>query len=461
VAQATTLDATFSDTADRPGDRDVPMLAVVWSGTDPRRVGEMLVPREDGEPRDFGRGEAALVRQRPGRDETTAPLENPFLSRRHFSFRTDGDAIAIENFGKRPLLHDGLAAEPELAVRPGETVEIEKQLVLLCVARPRTMRAAQLELHDFGEPDAHGIVGESARMWELREKLAMIGALSAHVLLLGASGTGKELAAQAIHTRSVRRARALVARNAATFPPGLVDAELFGNVAGYPNAGMPERTGVIGEAEGGTLFLDEIAEMPHELQSHLLRVLDEAGEYSRLGESKRRRADLRVIAATNRGADSLKHDLAARLALRVALPGLDERREDIPLLARALLQRRARKDAVIATRYLAGNEPRLSPALARALVTHEYTTHARELDSFLLRALVGSRGSTLELTDELAAEMKPIARTPARAYTADQIRASLAKHDGVREKVWRELGMPNRYVLKRLMKKFNIAGADD
>jgi two-component system nitrogen regulation response regulator GlnG/two-component system response regulator HydG len=466
LSQVTTLDASFAETADRPDDREVPALAVVWSASDPQRVGEVLVPRADGEPVAFGRGDPVLVRQRPGRDEPTQALDNPFLSRRHFTARSEGDALVIENFGKRPLLHEGSAADSELVVRPGETVEIEKQLVFACVLRPRAIPATQLAIGTFGEPDAHGITGESPRVWELREQLAMVGALSAHVLLLGASGTGKELAAQAIHAQSARRARAIVARNAATFPSGLIDAELFGNVAGYPNAGMPERAGVIGEADGGTLFLDEVAELPLELQSHLLRVLDEAGEYSRLGDAKRRRADLRVIAATNRGADSLKHDLAARLGLRVVLPGLEERREDIPLIARALLRRRARKDAPIGARYFASwdgthGEPRLSPALARALVTHTYTTHARELDSFLLRALVGSRGSTLELTDELAAEMRPVPRTPARAYTAEQIRSALAKHDGVREKAWRELGMPNRYVLKRLMKKFNIAGADD
>ncbi len=128
------------------------------------------------------------------------------------------------------------------------------------------------------------------------------------------------------------------------------------------------------------------------------------------------------------------------------------------------MRRRARKDAPIAARFFASGEPRLSPALVRALVTHTYTTNVRELDSLLLRSLVGSAGGTLELTDEVAAEIAP-ARPPARAaapaYTADQIRAALAKHDGVRERVWRELGMANRYVLKRLMKKHGIAGADD
>src|SRR5262249_49824490 len=155
-------------------------------------------------------------------------------------------------------------------------------------------------------------------------------ARAGHVLLVGPSGCGKELAAQAIHARSTRASRKLVSRNAATLPPGLIDAELFGNVANYPNAGMAERPGLIGEADGSTLFLDEIGELPETLQAHLLRVLDEGGEYQRLGDARRRKSDLRLVAATNRSIDELKPDLAARLPLRVALHGLDERPEDIP-----------------------------------------------------------------------------------------------------------------------------------
>jgi two-component system nitrogen regulation response regulator GlnG/two-component system response regulator HydG len=476
VSSTTTLDSSTSHVRDdRPRDPDLAMLVLVWSSTDPKRVGEAIIPRQDGEPSVFGRGaaegtelRAVLVRQRPGHDEPTAAVENPFLSRRHLVLRSEGGGVAIENLGKKALLLDGEPADEELVLRAGETIEIPGQAMFLCVERPRTFPASAATAGEFGEPDAHGIVGESLAVSLLRDQCAVIGALSAHVLLLGETGTGKELAAQAIHAQSSRRGKKLVARNAATFPPGLVDAELFGNVANYPNPGMPERPGVVGEADGSTLFLDEIAEMPAELQSHLLRVLDVAGEYARLGEAKRRHADLRVIAATNRGVDALKHDLAARLGLRITLPSLNTRREDVPLLARDLLRRHARKDAPVGVRFLAGwdgsnGEPRLSPALVRALVSHRYTANVRELDSLLLRSLVGSRGATLELTEALASEVirahKP--RLAAPGYTAEQIRAALDRCAGVREKAWRELGMPSRYVLKRLMKKYGIADADD
>jgi len=458
------------------------MLVLVWSSTEPRRVGEVLVPREDGEPSVFGRGaadagadepRAALLRQRPADNTSAAPMDNPFLSRRHLAIRSEDGGVAVENLGKRPLLHDGVEADDEPVVRPGGTVEIQGQAIFLCASRPRVFLPASQLPHeawpDFGEADEHGFVGESPAAWLLRDQCALVGSLSPHVLLLGESGSGKELAAQAIHARSTRRGKKLVARNAATFPPGLVDAELFGNVANYPNPGMPERAGVIGEADGGTLFLDEIAEMPLDVQSHLLRVLDEAGEYARLGESRRRQADLRVIAATNRGIGSLKHDLAARLGLRLSLPSLNERREDVPLLARHLLRRRARRDAAIGARFFASwdgrtGEPRIAPALMRALVGHRYTTNVRELDALLLRAVVESRGSALDLSDGVAAEIVP-ARAPrpsvAKGLGAEEIRAALAKHGGVREKAWRELGLPNRYVLKRLMKKHGIAGGND
>src|SRR5262249_38405316 len=190
----------------------------------------------------------------------------------------------------------------------------------------------------FGAADTHGIVGESPAAWALRDTVAFAARSVGHVLIHGESGVGKELVARAIHALSARRARPLGARNAATFPEALVDAELFGNAKNYPNPGMIEREGVVGEADGSTLFLDEIGELPAALQAHLLRVLDRGGEYQRLGEPRVRRADLRVVAATNRSIDELKHDLAARLTLRVEVPSLADRREDIPLLARHLLE---------------------------------------------------------------------------------------------------------------------------
>jgi two-component system nitrogen regulation response regulator GlnG/two-component system response regulator HydG len=479
MANVTTLDIKGSDIEEGSPPESVVALVLLWSSTDPRRVGEALFVPAEGEAF-FGRGgavdgevRAELTRQRPGRNEMGAGLENPFLSRKHLCLRADGAGVRVTNLGKRPLLHQGTASEAA-PVLSGDTIEIQGQALFLCATRRRVYAPCRNLPADrfptFGGADAHGLVGEGPPAWELRDRCALAGSLSAHALLLGESGTGKELAARAIHAQSSRRTQKLVARNAATFPPGLIDAELFGNVANYPNAGMPERRGVIGEADGSTLFLDEIAELSGDLQSHLLRVLDEGGEYQRLGEAHARRADVRVIAATNRPVQDLKHDLAARLSLRIELVGLNDRREDIPLIARDLLLRRARKDAPIGARFFAGwdgkrGDPRLSPALVRALVTHHYTTHARELDALLMRSLMTSPGASFELTEAVRAEISAEPRgapapTPAQEYTREQIKDALDKHGGVRERVWRELGMANRYVLQRLLKKHGLGGAD-
>jgi DNA-binding NtrC family response regulator len=266
-----------------------------------------------------------------------------------------------------------------------------------------------------------------------------------------------------------------VARNAATLPPGLVDAELFGNLKNYPNPGMPERPGIVAQADGGTLFLDEIGELPWEAQAHLLRVLDAGGEYHRLGDAAPRRSDVRLVAATNRAPEELKHDLLARLTLRLTLPGLDARREDIPLLARHLLEKAAAESPEIAGRFFEpSGEPRVEPALVELLLRHAYAANVRELESLLWAALQGSPGDRVILTDELREEAAthagaepagpgsgigasaPATRPACREPTPDEIRESLRRNDGSVTKSARALGLPNRFVLYRLMKKLGI-----
>ena len=167
------------------------------------------------------------------------------------------------------------------------------------------------------------------------------------------------------------------------------------------------------------------------MQSHLLRVLDEGGDYQRLGDSRRRRADVRLFAATNRPLAALGHDLGARLPLRLEMPGLNERREDVPLLVRHLLRRRAQRDLAIALRFFApadaGGEPRVGPELLRALVTHRYRAHVRELEALLWRSSRTSRGGSLELTDAVRAEVD-VPQAESTDVSADRIREALARH---------------------------------
>ena len=467
-----------SDELGRGADVLRPSL-VVLHATDVTRIGEALVPRTQHSPYVFGRGARAdddpqprlsLVRQRPGRNEPCEPFEDEHVSRVQLSLTWKDDRLVVENLGRRELLDGDGKSRKTLELQHGDLLEIKGKVLFLCVSRPPVLPAARSwgKLPaPFGQADNFGFVGESAVAWKLRDAAAFLGARSAHVLLLGESGTGKEIAARMVHEISTRSAKRLVSRNAATLPAGLIDAELFGHVANYPNAGMPERTGLVAEADGSTLFLDEIGELPHELQTRLLRVLDERGEYQRLGDPRPRTSRFRLIAATNRAASALKHDVAARFRLRLSVPTIAERREDIPLVARHLLRKAAVQDPEIGERFLEGwdgrtGEPRLALPLVRELVKHEYRTHVRELDSLLWASLASSPGRVAELTEETLAALGDTepesvrARVDVREVDAETVKAAIAKAGGVHEKAWRDLGLANRHVLKRLVKKFGL-----
>lgn len=415
-ARAALEDSTLppeSLTTDRRGEDAAQTLALVvlWCRDEPARTGEaLLIP--PGSRWIFGRGGAeagerrlGLVRQRPSGPEPTGPLLCPRISREQLELTAGASGLlTVTSTGRCPLLHEGSEVKHASPV-PGDLLELKNELLFLCVRRPAEMPrlrgAAPLPAAPFGEPDLSGILGESPAIWALRAHIAAVARLATHVLVLGPSGSGKELVARAIHRLSSRGRRPLVARNAATIPEGLADAELFGNLRNYPNPGMVDRPGLVGEADGSSLFLDELGELPTASQARLLRVLDE-GEYQRLGESTSRRTDLRLIAATNRPADSLKHDVLARFRARVHVPDLDERREDVPLLAAHLLRRHAASDPELGARFFPGGDtalpPRLSPALVGALARHGYTTHVRELDRLLLQAALESEGKYVDLT---------------------------------------------------------------
>lgn len=443
-------------------------LVVIWWRAEPARVGEVLLPSS--EPAWFGRGSQeerqpslCLVRQRPGRNRSAAPVRDGFLSRRQLRIgRASGTrALIVENMGKRPLFSGGARCE-RLELRAGEVMEVQGVCAFLCAELPAVLQLDASSAHAFGSADADGIVGESLEAWRLRQRLEFVAGRSAHVLITGPSGAGKELLARALHRRSARGRRTLIARNAATIPPNLADAELFGNAPHYPNAGMSERPGLIGQADGSTLFLDELGELPLEVQTHLLRVLD-SGEYQRLGDARVRGADVRFIAATNRAVRELKPDLAARFALSLPVPGLPERARDVPLLARHLVLMIARREPTLGERFCAGwdgvsGEPRFSAELAQALVLHRYTAHVRELEQLLWLSLSSSTADVLDCTDEVQCQLRlpAPARAPEQVSRAELL-AALERHSGMKERVWRELGLSSRHALSRLMRKLGEA----
>jgi two-component system nitrogen regulation response regulator GlnG/two-component system response regulator HydG len=454
-------------------------LVIAWSREEPHRVGEIALI--DGE-QILGRGGARpddvlprvrFQRQRPGSAEMTDPLGSLRISRAQLRLIPRSGALEVESVGRCPMLIDGEPAERG-EVRPGQTIQLKNELVFLVTSRPERVEPPKSFPADrapaFGSADAFGFVGETPAAWELRDTIAFAARADGHVLVRGESGTGKELAAAAIHRLSARADRHLVSRNAATFPPGLVDAELFGNVKNYPNPGTAEREGIIGEADGGTLFLDEIGELPAQLQAHLLRVLDARGEYQRLGEAKPRRADLRVVAATNRDLEELKHDFAARFTLRIEVPSLAARRDDIPLLVRHLLRKAAASNEEVRRRFCdvreGAIEPRIEPDLVDRLVRHAFRTNTRELDQILWQALSESRGEVVELTEGVKKRLVVDAPRGSIAPTEigrEQIEAALARAQGSVTRAARELGLKNRFVLYRLMKKLGVDGgrADD
>jgi two-component system nitrogen regulation response regulator GlnG/two-component system response regulator HydG len=391
-------------------------LCLVWMREAPSRVGELLLlpPRDPG-PFIFGRGEArgddgrlALLRQLPGELRPTGPFVCPRVSRAQLRLRpTPEGGLAVENVGSCPLLHQGSEVQSaDIAV--GDTLTLKNEVIFVCVRRPPIVAPTDTDLavppHPFGRADVFGLVGESPAIWELRQRIMAVARQPFHVLIHGESGSGKELVAQALHAQSARANRPMVSRNAATIPEGLADAELFGNIRNYPNPGMVERPGLIGEAHGSTLFLDEFAELPRNLQAHLLRVMDQ-GEYQRLGEASARRVDVRVVAATNRPLSDLKHDVLARFKVLIEVPGLPPRREDVPFLAAHLLRVHARSEKGVARRFFPNGDvdesPLVTPTLMEALVRHAYTAHVRELDKLLVKAALEARGRYLEVGPEL------------------------------------------------------------
>jgi two-component system nitrogen regulation response regulator GlnG/two-component system response regulator HydG len=447
---------------DASGDGTGPLgLMLAWSRDAPERTGQVaIVPKGT-------RG--ALVGRGPARPDDVAPrltftprrkgaagqpLANQALSRAQFVVRATDHELRVQRIGKAQLLVDGVAVD-EHVLHEGDTFLVGAEIAFMCVrgSSPAGL-VAQDARYPFGEADPHGIVGESSLVWGLRDELGFYAARDAHVFVSGPSGAGKESCARALHAMSPRASRPFLARNAATLPAGIIDAELFGNAKNYPNAGMRERLGLVGEANGGTLFLDELGELPEAQQAHLLRVLDD-GEYHRLGEDRPRKADVRLLGATNRPPSALKHDLLARFKLRLTVPGLNERREDVPLLVRHLLKGLARRDEGVRTRYFHGSEPRVEPALIAALLDHEYTTHVRELEGLLLSSMATSRSGWLELTRQVSERLNP-AKTAPTELGKEQVEAALKRTAGNVSSAWKVLGLSSRDALNRLIKKYGI-----
>jgi DNA-binding NtrC family response regulator len=238
------------------------------------------------------------------------------------------------------------------------------------------------------------IVGKSAALRHVLQQVDKVAPNDSTVLILGETGTGKELIARAVHERSRRRNKPLVRVNCTSIPKELFESEFFGHARGAFTGAIKDRAGRFEAAAGGTLFLDEVGEIPRELQSKLLRVLQEK-TYERVGEEKTRRADVRIVAATNRdlkievAAGRFREDLYYRLnvfPLKVA--ALRERKEDIPLLATHFVELLAKE--------LGCPKPRLTRAGIETLQGYDWPGNVRELRNVIERAVISARGEALD-----------------------------------------------------------------
>jgi transcriptional regulator with GAF, ATPase, and Fis domain len=246
-----------------------------------------------------------------------------------------------------------------------------------------------VEARAFGE-----LVGQSHALRNIGNKIDLVAPTEASVLILGESGTGKELVAREIHHRSRRKDKPLVRVNCASIPKDLFESEFFGHARGAFTGAVKDRAGRFEAAEGGTLFLDEIGEVPLDLQSKLLRVLQDK-RYERVGEDRTRLADVRVIAASNRDlkreveAGRFREDLYYRLnVFPVQVAPLRERRDDIPLLTQHFIK--------LSVKDLGCAMPRLTRAGIIQLQGYDWPGNVRELRNVIERAVILARGGSLE-----------------------------------------------------------------
>ncbi len=246
---------------------------------------------------------------------------------------------------------------------------------------------------EFGH---YGIVGKSRAMQELIRKLELVAQSKSTVLVIGETGTGKELAARAIHARSAQRDRPLIKVNCAAIPETLIESELFGHVKGAFTGATANRRGRFALADGGTIFLDEIGMLGLPVQAKLLRVLQER-EFEPVGSERTQSVDVRVIAATNRDLRAMvadarfQEDLYYRLSvIPIEIPPLRERPEDVPLLVDHFVRKHAQR--------LGRRIDGIEPAVMQRLAAYRWPGNVRELENTIERAVVLATGTVIDAT---------------------------------------------------------------
>ena len=323
------------------------------------------------------------------------------------------------------------------ALRRGERLEAENQMLR-------------------GNPHA-GLIAESPAMQPVLQVIERVGPSDANILITGENGTGKSLVAGAIHAVSSRASKPLVTVNVGGLPEGVFESELFGHIKGAFTDAKTDRMGRFELADEGALFLDEIANINLPQQARLLRVL-ETGEFERVGSSKTRKVNVRVISATNADLQSevaagrFRQDLLFRLnTVEIRLPALRDRREDIPLLAAHFLKQHAGRYRKQVTTF--------DRAAMQALTTHTWPGNVRELDHVVERAVLMAQGPSVQISDlgliSSAGSSTRLEEMNLEDVECFLIKKTLARFDGNVSKAAEALGL-SRSALYRRLEKFGL-----
>ncbi len=320
--------------------------------------------------------------------------------------------------------------------------------------KTQLLEAENRLLRAEGRPE---FIASAPSMQPVLDLIARVGPSDANILITGEHGTGKEVVAQTLHAVSSRSSRSLVAVNTGALPEGTFESELFGHVKGAFTDARSDRIGRFELADGGTLFLDEIANVPLRQQAKLLRVL-ETGEMERVGASKTRHVDVRVVSATNAdlpgecAAGRFREDLLFRLnTVEIHLPPLRERREDLPLLAAYFLSRYAMRYRKAVNAF--------EPSTMQALLQHNWPGNVRELDHTIERAVLMNRTTRIEVADlglsTVRATSQNLDEMSLEAVESVLIRKALARCGGNVSHAAEALGL-SRGALYRRMEKYGI-----
>jgi transcriptional regulator with GAF, ATPase, and Fis domain len=401
-------------------------------------------------------GPAARIGSGPGHDLV---LADPAVSRHHLTLRIDDEGVRVVDAGSRNgTLLDGVRVV-EAYARPDSSITIGHSTLRL------RLTSNYIELPLSPRESFGGLLGRSVAMRQVFTILERIAPTFETVLVIGETGTGKELVAEAVHEESPRATGPFVIFDCSAVAPTLIESELFGHVKGAFTGAIADRAGAFEAADGGTLFIDELGELPLELQSKLLRVLERL-EVRRVGSNTARKVDVRIVAATNKNLEeqvargAFREDLYYRLAVvTVHLPPLRERPDDIVLLAKHFANQLGRRG---------GSQVELPERTIAAFVGQAFPGNVRELRNAVARAL--SLGISPQAAP--AAEPKSVGVLPVdlsvplkiardridEAFEKEYVTQALQETGGNVSRA-AEIAGVNRKFIQRAIKRYGLRGA--